>query len=410
MSAEPKRALSFPKEEIRVLLLEKISQEAVNMFRAEGFQVESCDALTEDELVAKIPSVHVLGVRSKTRVTRRVLEASKRLLAVGCFCIGTDQTDLEAAAELGKPVINAPFANTRSVAELIISEIIALVRQLGDRNKECHEGKWFKVSKNCYEVRGKVLGIVGYGHVGSQVSVLAESLGMIVRFYDHVPKLPLGNAQAVPSLQELLQSSDIVTLHVPLTPDTIGMIGEEEIKLMKKGSYLLNAARGQVIDLEAVARAVRSKHLAGVAVDVFPDEPATNGDEFKCPLQGLPNVILTPHIGGSTEEAQAGIGREVAGKIINFINSGSTIGCVNLPEMFLPHSKGAHRILNFHKNQPGVLRDINQLLSGYNVMGQMLMTRGSVGYLIIDVEAEVSDEIRQQMANLPASIKTRLLY
>jgi len=394
-----------------VLLLEKISDAAATILRDEGYIVDSrTAAMSEDELVAAIPDYHVLGVRSKTQVTDKIFAAARRLLAVGCFCIGTDQTDLPSAAEHGKPVFNAPFANTRSVAEMVIAEIIMLLRQIGDRNQECHAGRWNKVSSNCWEARGKVLGIVGYGHVGSQVSVLAESMGMIVKFYDHMPKLALGNATSVNSLEALIDGADIVTMHVPLTTSTGRMMGAEQFALMKPGSYFINAARGEVVDIPALAAAVRSGHIAGCAVDVFPQEPANGKEELVTELRGLPNTILTPHIGGSTEEAQANIGREVAGKIIQFINTGSTVGCVNLPEVQLPPTRNTHRVLNFHQNVPGVLRDINNILSGYNVGGQVLVTQGKVGYLIVDLDAEMSDEVKTQVAQLSASIKTRLLY
>lgn len=405
-----KLVYTFPKSQIRVLLLEKIAKDAIDMFEAEGYQVECRDKITEDELVALIPDIHILGVRSKTQVTERVLAASKRLLAVGCFCIGTDQTDLQAAARNGKCVFNAPFANTRSVAEMVIGNIISLLRQIPDRSRECHEGKWNKVSNNCWEARGKVLGIVGYGHVGSQVSILAESMGMIVKFYDVIPKLALGNATSASSLDQILESSDIVTMHVPLTNDTADMISTAEFAKMKKGSYFLNAARGPVVDVVALANAVKSGHIAGCAVDVFPQEPASAIEELVSELRGLRNTILTPHIGGSTEEAQTAIGKEVAGKIISFINTGSTLGVVNMPEIFLPPSKNSHRILNFHQNVPGVLRDINNILSSYNVKGQMLLTQATEGYLIVDVDSQVSEEVRAQIAELPSSIKTRLLF
>lgn len=380
------------------------------MFQKEGFQVECRDKISEDELLEIIPTIHVLGVRSKTQVTKRVLDASRRLLAIGCFCIGTDQTDLDAAAINGKAVFNAPFANTRSVAEMIIGNIIMLLRQIPDRSAECHAGKWLKVSSGCFEARGKVLGIVGYGHVGSQVSVLAESLGMVVRFYDHVPKLALGNAAAVDSLDALLSSADIVSMHVPLTDETHDMIGKRELGLMRKGTYLINAARGPVVDVNALADAIRSGHIAGAAVDVFPTEPASAAEALESPLCGLPNTVLTPHIGGSTEEAQTAIGKEVAAKIIAFVNNGSTLGSVNMPEVQMAFPKGAHRILNIHQNVPGVLRDINNILAGYNVRGQSLMTRNEQGYMIVDVDSLVSDQVKQLISELPSSIKTRLLY
>ena len=393
-----------------MLLLERISQSAVQLFRREGFQVECVDKLSEEQLIEQLPQYHALGVRSKTALTPRVLAAGSRLLAVGCFCIGTDQTDLDAAAKQGICVFNAPFANTRSVAELVLCEMVALSRQLADRSAECHAGKWNKQSSGCYEVRGKTLCIVGYGHVGSQLSVLAEASGLKVHFYDIVPKLALGLAEAKETLDDALSGADFVSLHVPATAQTVNLIGAEQIAKMKKGAYLLNAARGQVVDLDALAAAIKSAHLAGAAVDVFPSEPAGGDEPFECPLRGLPNVILTPHIGGSTEEAQVAIGQEVASKMIAFINSGASVGSVNLPELSLPPHPTTHRILNIHANVPGVLRDVNHVLAEYNVVAQLLMTLGSVGYLIVDVERGVSAEIKAKIAKLHKSIKTRLLY
>ena len=401
---------SFPKKSVRVLLLERISGSAVSLFAREGFQVDSVDKLSDEQLIDRIPHYHALGVRSKTQLTPAVLKAAARLLCVGCFCIGTDQTDLEAAAKQGICVFNAPFANTRSVAELVLAEMIALSRQLADRSAECHAGKWNKQSSGCYEVRGKTLCIVGYGHVGSQLSVLAEASGLKVHFYDIVPKLALGLAEAKETLDEALSGADFVSLHVPATAQTVNLIAAEQIGRMKKGAYLINAARGQVVDLEAAAAAIKSGQLGGAAVDVFPSEPASGDELFECPLRGLPNVILTPHIGGSTEEAQVAIGQEVASKMIAFINSGASVGSVNLPELSLPPHPTTHRILNIHANVPGVLRDVNHVLAEYNVVAQLLMTMGSVGYLIVDVERGVSAEIKAKIAKLHKSIKTRLLY
>jgi D-3-phosphoglycerate dehydrogenase len=404
---------SFPKDQIKVLLLENIHTSAHEAFRGEGFQVEfGATALKEDEIRARVEDVHVLGIRSKTHVTARALEGAKRLLTLGCFCIGTNQVDLVAANKLGVPVFNAPFSNTRSVAELILAEIVALARQLGDRSRDAHEGRWRKVATNCYEVRGKTLGIVGYGHIGRQVGVLAEALGLRVLFTDVMQKLPMGNNRAVATLDEVLELSDFVTLHVPETPQTQRMIGDREIRRMRRGAYLLNASRGSVVDLAALARAIKDGHVAGAAVDVYPDEPEANVDTFKSELQGLPNVILTPHIGGSTAEAQEAIGREVSTSLVKFVNTGATTGAVNFPQVEMPLVAGTHRILNVHKNVPGVLRDINRIVSdkGANIHQQMLATDPNVGYLIMDLDQDVSNDVRKAVAALDSNIRTRILY
>jgi D-3-phosphoglycerate dehydrogenase len=405
---------SFPKGEIKVLLLENIHASAHEIFRAEGFAIESMPrALKEDELVAKLEGgVHLLGIRSKTRVTEKALAAGKRLLSVGAFCIGTNQIDLEAAKHHGIPVFNAPFSNTRSVAELVICEVIMLARQLGDRSREVHEGKWRKVADQSFEIRGKTLGIVGYGHIGSQVGVLAEAMGMRVISYDIRPTLPMGNNKSVDSLDALLRTSDFVTLHVPETPQTKKMIGKNEIAKMKDGSYLLNLSRGTVVDVDAVAEAVRAKKLAGAALDVYPEEPESNSDGFTSVLRGLPNVVLTPHIGGSTLEAQEMIGREVASVLTKFTNTGATTGAVNFPQVDLPPLEGAHRVLNVHKNVPGVLRDIHRIVSerNGNVLGQVLATDPAIGYLVMDLDKEVANDVRRGIAELSTSIKTRILY
>lgn len=371
----------------------------------------SAGDLPEEELMAKFPSVHALGIRSKTHVSKKILDAAKRLLVVGAFCIGTEQIESDYAAKKGVAVFNAPFANTRSVAEMVLAEMIVLARQLGDRSMECHKKEWFKNSKGCFEVRGKTVGIIGYGHVGSQLSVLAESLGMHVIYYDVIPVLPLGNAKPETSLQRVLTQADFVSLHVPGGNETNKLIGAKELAMMKKGSYLLNASRGSVVDVDAAAAAIKSKHLAGAAFDVFPVEPPPiKGAEFKSVLQGLPNVILTPHIGGSTEEAQAAIGKEVAQKMVQFINTGTTISCVNLPSVSLPHNDKVHRVLNVHKNVPGVLRDVNAVLDKYNVVSQMLLTNRDVGYLMVEVDQEVSQAVKEKIEGLASSIRTRILY
>ena len=406
-------ATSFPLDQIKVLLLENIHPTAHEVVKAEGYQLEILSgALKEDELVQRLRDVHVLGIRSKTRVTEKALAEARRLLAVGCFCIGVNQVDLAAANLRGIPVFNAPFSNTRSVAELVIGEIIALARQLGDRSREVHEGRWRKVAQGSWEVRGKTLGIVGYGHIGSQVGVLAEALGLKVVFHDTGNKLPMGNNRACASLQEVLKTADFVTLHVPATPATKEMIGPGELSQMRKGSYLLNLSRGSVVVLPALAEAIRSGHLAGAAVDVYPEEPETNSDGFSTPLRNLPNVILTPHVGGSTSEAQAAIGREVGSTLVKFVNAGATTGAVNFPNVELPPSRATHRILNTHRNVPGVLRDINRIVSecNANIHSQVLSTDANLGYLIMDLDQDVSGEVKKAIAALPTSIKTRILY
>jgi D-3-phosphoglycerate dehydrogenase len=395
----------------RILLLENISQTAQDLFAAEGFQVEALPrALAPDELARAVAGFDVLGIRSKTHVPAEVL-ASPNLTTVGCFCIGTNQVDVVAANARGVPVFNAPFSNTRSVAELMVAEIITLARQLGDRSREVHAGKWRKLATSCYEIRGKMLGIVGYGHIGRQLGVIAEGLGMRVAFYDHTAKLPMGNNVAVGSLAELLSQSDFVSLHVPETPQTRHMIGAAEIGLMPPGGYLLNASRGSVVVIPALADALRSGHLAGAAVDVYPEEPESNTDDFHSPLQGLPNVVLTPHIGGSTSEAQAAIGREVATVLSRFIKSGSTTGAVNFPVVEAARAPGAHRVLNVHRNVPGVLRDINRLVSDRhaNIRSQFLATDANIGYLVMDIDQDVSNEVFQDIAALPTSIRTRIV-
>ncbi len=406
-------ATSFPKSEIKVLLLENIHESAREMFAGEGFQVELLKtALPLGELRKKIASVHLLGIRSKTQVPAEALTDSKRLLALGCFCIGTNQVDLRAANGRGVPVFNAPFSNTRSVAEMILAEVVMLARQLGDRSREVHDGKWRKISTASFEVRGKTLGIVGYGHIGSQVGVLAESLGMRVIFYDSATKLPMGNNRPCVSLGELLGEADYVTLHVPATRETNEMIGAPELARMKRGAYLLNASRGTVVQIGALAEALRSGQVGGAAIDVYPEEPESNVDDFKTELQGLSNVILTPHIGGSTGEAQAAIGREVATSLIKLVNTGATTGAVNFPQIEMPQVKGTHRILNVHRNVPGVLRDVNRIVSdcNANIQAQMLSTDADIGYLIMDLDQDVSHEVSSQIGALETNIKTRMLF
>jgi D-3-phosphoglycerate dehydrogenase len=406
-------ATSFPKSEIKILLLENIHPVAKRELEAEGFHVETASgALPESELVERARDAHVIGIRSKTQITPRVLDEARRLLAVGAFCIGTNQIALEHANKVGVPAFNAPFSNTRSVAELILAEIVMLSRHLGDRVREVHAGTWKKVATGSHEVRGKTIGIVGYGHIGSQVGVLAESFGMRVVFFDIASRLPMGNNRSVAKLDELLAISDFVTLHVPETPQTKNMIGPEEVARMKKGACLLNASRGTVVVIDALAAALRSGQVGGAAVDVYPTEPEGNSDGFQTPLRGLPNVILTPHIGGSTEEAQEAIGREVSAALIKFVNQGTTAGAVNFPQVELAVTRGAHRILNIHRNVPGVLRDINKIVSDLNanIRAQLLSTDSEIGYLIIDLDRDVSKDVKKAVAELPTSIKTRILF
>jgi D-3-phosphoglycerate dehydrogenase len=407
------KQFSFPPEKMKVLFLEGVHPAAAERMQQSGYRAEMVkQAYSEDELCKAIASVHILGIRSKTCVTKRVLDHAKQLLAIGCFCIGTDQVDLDQARLCGVPVFNAPFSNTRSVAELAIAEMIMLARQAAHKSQLLHTGTWEKSAEGCCEVRNKTVGIVGYGHIGPQVGLLAEALGMKVHYFDIVAKLPLGNAASVGSLEELLKVSDFVTLHVPDTAETRGMIGKREIEAMKTGSYLLNLSRGRIVDLDAVRDALVRKKLAGVAVDVFPEEPKSNDEVFASPLCGLPNVIMTPHIGGSTIEAQRNIGLEVASTFVKYIETGSTTGAVNFPQVELPVVKETHRILNIHRNVPGVLSAINHIIAdmGANIRAQYLETRADVGYLIIDVDSDISSAVKNSIDELETSIKTRMLF
>ena len=404
---------SFPKDKIRILLLEGIHAAAGERFSQAGYSVESLtSAASEQQLLDVIPEIHLLGIRSKTQVTKRVLDASARLLAIGCYCIGTDQVDLKMAASRGVPVFNAPFSSTRSVAELTLAEVVMLARRAAHRSQQLHAGRWEKSAAGSHEVRHKIIGIVGYGHIGPQVGLLAEAFGMRVVYYDTAKKLPLGNAESLGSLDELLQTADFVTLHVPDTPSTRGMIGAEQLARMKSGSYLLNLSRGRVVDIEALRDALLSRHLAGAAVDVYPEEPQMGTGEFDVPLRGLDNVILTPHVGGSTLEAQRNIAIEVADSLVGFTDAGATTGAVNFPNVELPLLQSGHRVLNIHKNVPGVLRDINQIIAdmGANVSAQYLSTLDEVGYLIMDVDAGLSRQVKDRIDALATNIKTRLLF
>ena len=405
---------SYPKEKVRILFLENISDTAVRNFRQNGYtQVEKISkALSEADLIREIKDVHILGIRSKTKSTANVLEAARKLQAIGCFCIGVNQVDLKTATKKGVAVFNAPYSNTRSVAELVIGAAIMLIRRIPDKNKAAHEGIWMKEAKGSYELRGKTLGIIGYGNIGSQVSVLAEGMGMKVRFYDIETKLPLGNAEDARSLKELVGNSDVITLHVPDTPQTKNIINKNVLKNFKKGSILINYARGEVVDLEALRRHIAEEHISGAAIDVFPWEPEKNGDRFETPIQNLPNVILTPHIGGSTEEAQQNIGEDVSGKLFNYLEKGITFGSHTVPGLSLPPQEKGHRILHVHNNVPGVLSEINTQLSKYNIniLAQYLKTNDDIGYVVLDVDRKLSTTAFQLLKGVKETIKVRMLY
>ncbi len=405
---------SYPKEKIKILLLEGIHQNAVKAFEDAGYHnIESISgALPEAELIEKIKDVSIVGIRSKTKLNKAVLSAADKLWAIGCFCIGTNQVDLETAASQGKVVFNSPYSNTRSVAELVIADIIYLMRGIPEKNTAAHNGVWKKTAANSNEVRGKVLGLVGYGHIGTQVSVLAESMGLHVIYYDVIPKLPMGNARSVGTLEQLLKEADVVSLHVPSTPETRNMIGAAELAMMKPGKYLINLSRGNVIDIQALKAALESGHIGGAAVDVFPSEPETNKDKFTSPLQGFPNVVLTPHIGGSTQEAQENIGSDAALKLVNYLDNGSTVASHSVPELHLPKQEGTHRILHIHHNVPGVMTEINKILSreGINVVGQYLKTNESIGYVVLDVKSFVEPHVVVELKALEHTIKARVLY
>jgi D-3-phosphoglycerate dehydrogenase len=407
---------SFPKQDIRVLLLEGISRTAIATFEAAGYtQIEWHEkALPEDELKRRIADAHLVGIRSRTQLNAEVLAQARRLIAVGCFCIGTNQVDLDAAQAQGVPVFNAPYSNTRSVAELVIAETILLLRRIPQKNAECHRGGWSKSAAGSYEVRGKVLGVVGYGHIGTQVGLLAEALGMQVIFHDIETKLALGNARAAASLDDLLTRADVVTLHVPETPSTRMMIGAREFARMKPGAVFLNAARGTVVDIDALAEALRSGHLAGAAIDVFPVEPQANNEPFQSPLIGMDNVILTPHVAGSTLEAQDNIGIEVAAKLVRYSDNGSTLSAVNFPEVTLPGHPTSHRLLHIHRNVPGMLSRVNEVFSreNINIDGQFLQTNAQIGYVVVDVSTTESQAValKEALAAIPGTLRTRVLY
>jgi len=405
---------SYPKEKVRILFLENISDAAVKHFRQNGYEkIDKINkALTEEQLIEEIKDVHILGIRSKTQVTKKILDAAKKLQAIGCFCIGVNQVDLKTATKNGVVVFNAPYSNTRSVAELVIGLAIMLIRRIPDKNKAAHEGIWMKESKGSYELRGKTLGIIGYGNIGSQVSVLAEGMGMKVIFYDVETKLPLGNAEDAKSLKEVVSKADVITLHVPENANTQNLISKSLISNFKKGSLLINYARGTVVDLDALSKAIKDGQIGGAAIDVFPWEPEKNGDTFQTPLQGCPNVILTPHIVGSTEEAQANIGEDVSVKLFNFLEKGMTFGSHTVPALALPPQEGGHRILHIHNNVPGVLSEINTQLSKYNIniLAQYLKTNDDIGYVVLDVDKKISAQAFQLLKEVKETIKVRLLY
>ncbi len=406
--------LSLDKHKIRFLLLEGVHDNALKVLNEAGYtNIESIkSALDEEELIEKIKDAHFIGIRSRTQLTRKVLESAEKLIAIGCFCIGTNQVDLDAALELGIPVFNAPYSNTRSVAELVLAETIMLMRGIPEKNAVVHRGGWNKSAKDSYEVRGKTLGIVGYGSIGSQLSVLAESLGMKVIYHDVVTKLPLGNAVQVGSLDELLEKADVVTLHVPDLPNTRGMMTKAQFDKMKDGSFFINAARGGCVNIDDLASALKNGKLLGAAIDVFPKEPKSADEEFISPLRAFDNVILTPHVGGSTQEAQANIGLEVAEKFVRYSDQGDTTSSVNFPNVCIPFADNTHRLLHIHKNVPGVLSQVNASFAdaGINIVAQSMMTRGDVGYLIMDVDDSDSTKALARLRAIAETIKVRVLF
>ncbi|GAA0361654.1 phosphoglycerate dehydrogenase [Bowmanella denitrificans] len=406
--------VSLPKDKIRILLLEGLHQSALETLKANGYtNIEYLKtSLPEAELIEKIQDVHFIGIRSRTQLTESVIDAAQKLVAIGCFCIGTNQVDLDAAQRRGIPVFNAPFSNTRSVAELVLGEILLLLRGIPQKNAQCHRGGWDKSAVGSFEARGKTLGIIGYGHIGTQLSIMAEHIGMRVQFYDIEDKLVLGNARQIKSLNQLLKTSDVISLHVPETPQTKNMIGPAELDAMKQGAILINASRGTVVDIDALADSIKEKKLSGAAIDVFPVEPKSNDEEFMSPLRGLDNVLLTPHVGGSTQEAQENIGIEVAGKLAKYSDNGSTLSAVNFPEVSLPEHRGRSRLLHVHRNIPGVLTKINQAFAemDINIAAQYLQTNPEIGYVVIDVDSDDADQAFQRLMTIEGTIKTRILH
>jgi D-3-phosphoglycerate dehydrogenase len=408
------RNYSLDKAKIKFLLLEGIHPRAREVIEAAGYTniTEQSGALTPEALQRALKGVHFVGIRSRTQLDAAAIEAADRLTAVGCFCIGTNQVDLQYAEQAGTPVFNAPFANTRSVAELSIAEIIMLMRGIPQKNAAAHRGEWLKSASGSTEIRGKTLGIVGYGHIGSQLGIIAESMGMRVIFQDVESKLPLGNAEDRPNLESLLKEADVVSLHVPDTPETRNLITASAINAMRKGSYLINASRGTVVDIDALGKALKSGHIAGAAIDVFPVEPKSNDDRFESPLVGLDNVLLTPHIGGSTLEAQKNIAIEVASKLVRYSDNGTTRSAVNFPQVSLPDHGDTSRIMHIHHNEPGVLQSINRVFFEHevNIAAQYLQTDGDIGYVVMDVESENAADLMEELAKVPATIRTRILH
>ena len=408
------KTYSLAKEKINFVLLEGIHDRAAEYIRKAGYTSIQTrkEAMDDADLIELINDAHFLAIRSRTHLNADILAQAERLTAIGCFCIGTDQVDLQSARRQGIPVFNAPYANTRSVAELVLAEIIMLMRGLPAKNAACHRGEWKKSAAGSHEVRGKVLGIVGYGHIGSQLGILAEGLGMKVVYHDIVDKLPLGNAEPLASLEAVLDAANVLSLHVPDTPQTRNMIGQPEIARLHPGAHLINASRGKVVDIPVLADALKSGHLAGAAIDVFPSEPSGAGDIFESELRGLDNVLLTPHIGGSTREAQENIALDVAIKLVRYSDNGTTMGAVNFPEVTLPDHAGARRIMHIHRNEPGVLQAINTIFSsaGINIASQYLQTLPDVGYVVMDVEAPDTPALVAELDRVPATIRTRFLY
>lgn len=405
---------SLSKDKIRILLLEGVHKSALKTLQDNGYtNIEYLKtSLPEDELIEKIKDVHFVGIRSRTNLNEKVIAAASKLVAVGCFCIGTNQVDLQAAKARGIPVFNAPFSNTRSVAELVLGQLIVLLRRIPQKNAKAHRGEWEKSAEGSYEARGKTLGIIGYGHIGTQLSILAEHLGMKVRFFDIEDKLVLGNSEQIKTLDELLSIADVVSLHVPETPQTKEMFGPSQLAKMKPGAILINASRGTVVDIDALAESLASGHISGAALDVFPVEPKSNSEEFVSPLRQFDNVILTPHVGGSTQEAQQNIGIEVAGKLAKYSDNGSTLSAVNFPEVSLPEHLSRSRLLHIHENRPGVLTLINQAFAakGINIAAQYLQTNADIGYVVIDVESDKADEALTELMQIDGTIKTRVLH
>ena len=406
--------LSFPREKIHIVLLEGISETAVENLRRGGYSkvTHRTSAAEGHELQELLSSAHMVGIRSRTRLTEEVFQKAPRLMAVGAFCIGTNQIDLEAAARAGIPVFNAPHSNTRSVAELVVAELVMLHRGIPDKNAAAHAGRWKKSAAKSHELRGRTLGIVGYGHIGSQVSVLAEAFGMRVLYYDVVSKLPLGNARQLSSLSDLLAEVDAVTLHVPAAADTVNLLSAERIQQLKPGAFVINASRGNVVDLEALAEAIRAGRVGGAAIDVYPEEPRSATEPLRTPLQGLENVILTPHIGGSTLEAQHNIGIEVSSKLVQYSDLGATIGAVNFPNISLSPTDGTHRVLHIHENRPGILSQINRVEaeSDANVLAQYLKTNDQIGYVVMDVDRRQGPDLLDRLKALPGTLRARILY